>query len=146
MSRLGYSVELLDIYIRLLSKKGQKNTGRVLMVEVSRICQQKYNIDFLSVLLAATMNALPCFETKRKRKGGTTILVPFPLRKNRQLFLAVKTILMNAKKRSKNSGYSLSIINEIIETVTCESTSYKMRQSSDKKAESNRAYSFLRWN
>jgi ribosomal protein S7 len=139
-------VKLVSIYSNLITKKGNKNTAQVLLSKASDFCYQKYNIDFLNILVAATANALPCFETKRKRKGGTTILVPFPLKKNRQIFLAVKTILVNAKRRTDKNDFSVSLVNELIETITCQSTTYKARQNLDKKAELNRAYSFLRWN
>ena len=115
-----------------------------MLSEASNICYSQFNLDFLDILLAATGNALPCFETKRKRKGGTTILVPFPLKKNRQVFLSINYIIEGALKR-KETSFSLALVKELVDTVLGLSFSYKIRQDLDKKAELNRAYAFLRW-
>ena len=136
---------MLDIYSSLIIKKGYKNKSYVLLEKASFICYKNFNLDFLDILLAATGNALPCFETKRKRKGGTTVLVPFPLKTQRQVFLSVNHILEGAFKRTDTCS-SLALVKELVDTVLGLSFSYKVRQNLDKKAEINRAYAFLRWN
>jgi small subunit ribosomal protein S7 len=98
----------------------------------------------LDIWKKALENVTPQVEVKSRRVGGATFQVPQEVRADRKTALAIKHMIMFARKRAgksmaeKLSGEILSAFNE-------EGGAYKKKEDMHKMAEANKAFAFFRF-
>jgi len=101
----------------------------------------------LEVFLEAIKNLSPQIEVRAKRIGGAAYQVPTPVRMERKTSLAIRWLVIEARKRSNKEykTFAAKLAAEILDAVKGEGGAYKRKETIHKMAESNRAFSHFRW-
>lgn len=139
-----YNSILVTMLINKLLLKGKKSLAqRILyttMLEIKETTQQ----DPLDILKKAITNATPTVEVKSRRVGGATYQVPIEIKEDRGNSLAIKYIVQSSRnKPGKNMVTKLK--NEIIEASNNTGSAVKKKEEMHKMAESNKAFTTLRF-
>jgi small subunit ribosomal protein S7 len=98
----------------------------------------------LDIWKKALDNVTPQVEVKSRRVGGATFQVPQEVRADRKVALAIKHMIMFARKRAgKSMAEKLS--GEILSAYNEEGGAYKKKEDMHKMAEANKAFAFFRF-
>lgn len=86
----------------------------------------------------------PSVELKSRRVGGATYQVPVEVRPSRGQALAIRWIIINARKRSEKT-MMLRLAGELMDAYNDRGGSIKKRDDTHKMAEANKAFAHYRW-
>ena len=127
---------------RDIRRSGKKSEGEDGVAGI-----KKQGQDPLKTLHQAISNTSPSFEVKPRRLGGASYLVPIEVRRDRKLFLSLNWIIEAAKSRSNKEYHTFSkkLLAEIMEAAKNQGQGVAKKQSTEKLAENNRAFSHLKW-
>jgi small subunit ribosomal protein S7 len=98
----------------------------------------------LDILNKAVDTVKPRLEVKSRRVGGATYQVPMEVPVERQLALAMRWIVGNAKNR-KGVAMSKALAIEIKEAAAGQGSAIKKRDDVHRMAQANKAFAHLRW-
>ncbi len=130
-------------FINYLMKKGKKSIAENLLFDSLKRIKYFYKQNPIKVFYVAIKKALPYIELKPTIKRGRTFQVPTPINYKRQLFLAIKNIILISKERSEKT-MSDKLSSEFINIIKGQSKIFKIKQELYKSAKANRAYSHMR--
>ena len=129
-------------FINYLMKKGKKSIAENLLFETLKKIKFNYKQNPIKIFYLAIKKALPYIELKPTIKRGRTFQVPTPINYKRQLFLAIKNIILVSKERSEKT-MSDKLSSEFVSIVKGQSKIFKIKQELYKSAKANRAYSHM---
>lgn len=109
-----------------IAKKSQEKTGKEAQYE-------------LKVFRTAVQNVKPLIEVRSKRIGGATYQVPMEVEKKRQITLALRWILAEARGR-KGKPMAQSLADELSDAYKKQGKSITKRENVHKMAEANKAF------
>ena len=100
--------------------------------------------DELTAFLEAVDALKPSVEVKGRRVGGATYQVPVEVRPVRQQTLALRWLVMFARKRG---GHSMQekLAGELMDAANNTGAAVKKREDTHKMAEANKAFAHYRW-
>ncbi|KKQ24328.1 MAG: 30S ribosomal protein S7 [Candidatus Roizmanbacteria bacterium GW2011_GWC2_37_13] len=132
--------------INYLMIDGEKSVSEKIVYDALEEIK-KQGQDPLKTLHQAISNTSPSFEVKPRRLGGASYLVPIEVRRDRKLFLSLNWIIEAAKSRSNKEYHTFSkkLLAEIMEAAKNQGQGVAKKQSTEKLAENNRAFSHLKW-
>ena len=98
----------------------------------------------LDIWKKALENITPQVEVKSRRVGGANFQVPMEVRPDRKISLAIKNMILFARKRS---GHSMAekLSAEIIAAFNSEGASFKRKEDMHRMAEANKAFAHFRF-
>ena len=101
----------------------------------------------VAVIERALENIRPKVEVRPRRIGGAVYQVPTPVRGNRQLSLAIRWLVTNARKLSNKGFHSFAekLNSELVLALKNEGASVAKRAEVEKMADANKAFAHLRW-
>ena len=100
--------------------------------------------DELTVFLEAVDALKPSVEVKGRRVGGATYQVPVEVRKDRQQTLALRWLVMFARKRGERSMQE-RLFAELRDALNGQGGAYKKKLDTHRMAEANKAFAHFRW-
>jgi len=108
---------------------------------------KKQQLDPVKTLHQAVENVAPIHEVKPRRLGGASYLVPIEVRKDRRTYLAMNWIVNAAKTRSNKEfhTFALKLVAEILDASKNQGTAVTKKAQTEKLAETNKAFSHLKW-
>ncbi len=89
-------------------------------------------------------NVMPHVEVRSRRVGGATFQIPMPIRADRKISMAIKWMILFARKRNEKS-MAQRLAGEILAAVKEEGAAVKKRVDVHKMAEANKAFSHFRF-
>jgi len=89
-------------------------------------------------------NVMPHVEVRSRRVGGATFQIPMPIRADRKISMAIKWMILHARKRNEKS-MAQRLAGEILAAVKEEGAAVKKRVDVHKMAEANKAFSHFRF-
>jgi len=98
----------------------------------------------LEIWKKAIDNVTPHVEVKSRRVGGATFQVPIEVRAERKMSLAMKNLILYARKRSGRT-MAEKLAAEILAAFNEEGGAYKRREDMHKMAEANKAFAHFRF-
>ena len=98
----------------------------------------------LEVFKLALDNITPKVEVKSRRVGGATFQVPMEVRNERKTSIAMKNMIMFARKRSGKS-MAEKLAGETIAAYNNEGGAYKKKEDTHRMAEANKAFAHFRF-
>ena len=133
----GKKLKASTIFFEMLSHLKREIEGK----------KEKSDISILQLVFQALENVKPSLEVRKVRVAGSTYLVPCVLSKKRQETLALRWIIESARKKKKNSKYSLSecLADELLNASKKQGQARQKRDELHRLAEANRAYIRYRW-
>lgn len=132
--------------VNYLMKSGKKSVAQRIVYQVFDQLK-KENHDPLKILHQALNNVSPNFEVKPRRLGGASYLVPTEVRKERKSFLALNWIIdaATARPNKEYKAFYKKLHAEIVDASNNVGTAVAKKQQTEKLAESNKAFSHLKW-
>lgn len=139
----SHEVAKLINYIML---DGEKSVAEKIVYDAFEELK-KQNQDPLRILHQAIDNTSPNSEVKPRRLGGASYLVPIEVRRDRKLFLALNWIVQAAKSRSNKEFHNFykKLLAELVEASNNQGQAVAKKQATERLAETNKAFSHLKW-
>lgn len=100
--------------------------------------------DELAMFLEAVDALKPSVEVKGRRVGGATYQVPVEVRPDRQQTLALRWLVMFARKRGERSMTD-RLFAELRDALNSTGGAFKKKIDTHKMAEANKAFAHFRW-
>jgi small subunit ribosomal protein S7 len=129
-------------------KDGKKEPSIRQVYKALEILQKETkSTDLMVTLEQALENIKPKVEVRPRRIGGAVYQVPTPVRGNRQLSLAVRWLVVSARKLSNKQFHSFGekLATELLSALKNEGSSVTKRQEVERMADANKAFAHLRW-
>jgi small subunit ribosomal protein S7 len=89
-------------------------------------------------------NVKPSVEVRSRRVGGATYQVPVEVRPTRREALAIRWLIIAARKRNENTMEE-RLAAELADACNNRGTAVKKREDTHKMADANKAFSHYRW-
>jgi small subunit ribosomal protein S7 len=131
-------------FINSLMYDGKRNIAANTFYEAMEIVAKRTSEDGLEVFKKGLGNVTPQVEVRSRRVGGATFQIPSEVRPERKTALAVKWMIMYARKRNEKS-MAQKLAGEIIASAKEEGAAYKKKEDTHKMAEANKAFSHFRF-
>ena len=100
--------------------------------------------DELTTFLEAVDALKPSVEVKGRRVGGATYQVPVEVRKERQQTLALRWLVMFARKRGERSMQD-RLFAEMRDALNGQGGAFKKKLDTHRMAEANKAFAHFKW-
>lgn len=139
-----FSSELLAKFINVLMVNGKKSVAENIVYNALILLSKKIGKQELEAFEIALDNIRPTVEVKSRRVGGSTYQVPVEVRPIRRNALAMRWVVIAARKRTDKS-MSLRLANELIDAIDKKGNAVKKREDVHRMAEANKAFAHYRW-
>lgn len=140
-----FNSRLAAKFINTIMVKGKKSLAEDIVYGAFDIIQQKISeTSALKVFNKAIENVRPRLEVKSRRVGGATYQVPVEVATPRGNALAMRWLRDFAQKK-KGRTMKQKLADELIAAYKGEGAAVKKRDDTHKMAESNKAFTHLRW-
>ena len=139
-----YNSTVLTKFVTRMMLDGKKATNVSIIYEAMDKLKEKTEKDPLEVFLKALDNVKPMVEVKSRRVGGATYQVPIEIRDSRREALAMRWIIIAARKKSGH-GMGDRLASELLDAFNNTGTAYKKKEDTHKMAEANKAFAHYRW-
>ena len=123
---------------------GKKGTAQTIVYEAFNTAATKLGVDAMDVFNKALENAMPMLEVKARRVGGSTYQVPMEIRPERRQTLAIRWIVLFARKRSEKTMDS-RLAGELMDAYNMTGGAVKRKDEMHRAAEANKAFAHYRW-
>ncbi|WP_343191848.1 30S ribosomal protein S7 [Buchnera aphidicola] len=134
----------LSKFINIIMIDGKKSIAENIVYKSLNILSKKTDLDELSSFKLALKNVKPIVEVKSRRVGGSTYQVPVEVRPSRRNTLAMRWIIISARKR-KDKSMCLRLFNELYDAINKKGEAIKKKEEVHRIAESNKAFAHYRW-
>jgi small subunit ribosomal protein S7 len=131
-------------FVNNLMWDGKKNTAYHIFYEALDLVEKRTKENPLEIWKKAVENITPAVEVRSRRVGGATFQIPTPVRESRKQSLAMKWLILYARKRNEKSmGEKLA--GEIIAASKEEGAAFKKKEDVHRMADANKAFSHFRF-
>lgn len=141
---LRYDNVRVSMFINRLMHGGKKSVASRVLYDSFDLIADRINQPAIEVFERALQNVMPQVEVKPRRVGGSTYQVPVEVPPQRRLSLAMRWILMAARKRSGRS-MSEKLAGELMDATNGQGAAVKRKDDAHRMAEANRAFSHYRF-
>ena len=139
-----YNSVVLTKFINQIMLDGKKGTAEGIVYGAFDIIKAKTGNDPMDVFNTAMKNVMPVLEVKARRVGGANYQVPVEVRADRRQALAIRWLVMFARKRGDKSMEE-KLAGELMDAANNTGASIKKREDTHKMAEANKAFAHYRW-
>ena len=139
-----YGNKVLTKLINQVMLDGKKGTAQTIVYDALAKAQTKLGVDAMDIFNQAMNNVMPLLEVKARRVGGSNYQVPIEIRPERRQTLAIRWIVINAKKRSEREMCD-RLANELLDAANNTGGAVKKKEDTHRMAEANKAFAHYRW-
>ena len=142
-----FNDRLVTQFVNNLMLDGKKSTAFTIFYDALDIIEKRNKdaeVTSLELWKKALENVTPAVEVKSRRIGGATFQVPMEVRPDRKVTLAIKFIIMFARKRT-GKPMAERLADEIMAAYKNEGGAYKKKEDMHRMAEANKAFSHFRF-
>ena len=140
-----FNDQLVTRFVNNLMLHGKKNVAYKIFYDAMDIVSEKMEeSNPVEVWKEALTNVMPHVEVRSRRVGGATFQIPNPIRPDRKVSMAMKWLILFAKKRNEKS-MAQRLAAEIMAASKEEGAAVKKRVDTHKMAEANKAFSHFRF-
>lgn len=123
---------------------GEKSVAQKIVYGAFDVVQEKMGMDPFEVFMKALENVKPSLEVKARRVGGANLQVPLEIRPDRRQTLAIRWIVLFARKRSERQMY-LRLAGELMDAYNSTGGAFKKKEEMHRAAEANKANAHYRF-
>ena len=132
-------------FVNNMMYDGKKSTAFKIFYDALSIVDSRVEDETaINVWKKAVQNVTPAVEVRSRRIGGATFQIPQPIRDARKLSMAMKWMILFARKRNDKS-MSQKLADEILAAYKEEGAAFKKKQDTHRMAEANKAFSHFRF-
>jgi small subunit ribosomal protein S7 len=142
-----FNDQLVTRFVNNLMLDGKKSVAFKVFYDALDIVEQRKQDEektALELWKEALSNVMPHVEVRSRRVGGATFQIPMPIRADRKISMAIKWMILYAKRRNEKS-MSQRLAGEILAAVKEEGAAVKKRVDVHKMADANKAFSHFRF-
>jgi small subunit ribosomal protein S7 len=142
-----FNDKLVTRFVNNLMLDGKKSIAFKVFYDALEIVEQKKQDEektALELWKEGLSNVMPHVEVRSRRVGGATFQIPMPIRADRKISMAIKWMILYAKRRNEKS-MSQRLAGEILAAVKEEGAAVKKRMDVHKMADANKAFSHFRF-
>jgi len=140
-----YNSTLISKFVNNVMYKGKKTTAENIVYSALEILENKIQDGSgIKIFNKAIDNVRPKVEVKARRLGGATYQVPIEVPLSRGNALAMRWLRDFARKK-KGRPMNVKLAEELLAAYNGEGAAVKKRDDTHKMAESNKAFSHLKW-
>lgn len=142
-----FNDQMVTRFVNNLMLDGKKSVAFKVFYDALDIVEEKKQDEEKSALelwKEGLSNVMPHVEVRSRRVGGATFQIPMPIRADRKISMAIKWMILYAKKRNEKS-MSQRLAGEILAAVKEEGAAVKKRVDVHKMADANKAFSHFRF-
>jgi len=142
-----FNDQLVTRFVNNLMLDGKKSIAFKVFYDALEIVEEKKQDEEKSALemwKEGLSNVMPHVEVRSRRVGGATFQIPMPIRADRKISMAIKWMILYARKRNEKS-MSQRLAGEILAAVKEEGAAVKKRVDVHKMADANKAFSHFRF-
>ena len=139
-----YNSKLVTKLVNSIMLDGKKGVAQKIVYDAFDIVAEKTGNEPLEVFEKAMENIMPLLEVKARRVGGATYQVPVEVRPARQQTMALRWLVMFARKRGERSMEE-RMFGELRDALNGQGGAFKKKIDTHKMAEANKAFAHFRW-
>ena len=139
-----YGDRVLTKFMNNLMVDGKKSVAERIVYSALERAQSKLKREPVEIFHEALENVKPSVEVRSRRVGGATYQVPVEVRTERREALAIRWLIIAARKRNENTMEE-RLAAELSDAVNNRGTAVKKREDTHKMADANKAFSHYRW-
>ena len=139
-----YGTTVVTKLINQVMYDGKRGVAQAVVYSAFEAVANKTGKEAIEVFNQAMANIMPSLEVKARRVGGTTYQVPIEIRPERRQTLALRWLVMFARKRSERNMAD-RLAGEILDAANNAGNAVKRREDMHKMAEANKAFAHYRW-
>jgi len=139
-----YGSRLVAKFVNIMMICGKKSTAERIMYDAMASVEDRSKQEALKMFKTAIDNVKPAVEVKSRRVGGSTYQVPVEVRPDRRTSLAMRWMIVAARRRSERSMAD-KLAAEFLDAANNRGMAVKKREDTHKMAEANKAFAHYRW-
>ena len=139
-----YGDRVLTKFMNNLMLDGKKSIAESIVYGALERVQAKLKREPILAFHEALDNVKPSVEVRSRRVGGATYQVPVEVRQERREALAIRWLIIAARKRNENTMEE-RLAAELADACNNRGTAVKKREDTHKMADANKAFSHYRW-
>ncbi len=139
-----YHDVLVTRFINNLMQGGKRGVAERIFYGALDIIEKRTDMNGVEVFHKAVENTKPILEVRSRRIGGTTYQVPVEVRTDRRTALAIRWLILYAKKHPEHTMME-RLAGEFLAAYRKEGAAIKKREDTHKMAEANKAFAHYRW-
>ncbi len=139
LSDSKYKSVTISKFINSLMYEGKKSIAENIFYSALENSASKLGVNPVEAFEQFMRNVQPAMEVRSRRVGGATYQVPTNVRPQRGMALAIRWIIIAARKRLGKTMYE-KLSAEFIEAFSGKGAAVKKREETHKMAESNMAF------
>ena len=139
-----YNSTVVTKVVNQVMLDGKKGVAQRIVYGAMEEAGKKLEKEPIEVFNTAIENIKPKLETKARRVGGATYQVPMEIRPARQQTLAIRWLVMFARKRSERT-MDEELANELVDACNLTGGGVKKRDEMHRTAEANKAFAHFKW-
>ena len=142
-----FNDQLVTRFVNNLMLDGKKSVAFKVFYDALDIVEEKNQEEeknSLELWKDGLSNVMPHVEVRSRRVGGATFQIPMPIRADRKISMAIKWMILFARKRNEKS-MAQRLAGEILAAVKEEGAAVKKRVDVHKMADANKAFSHFRF-
>ncbi len=139
-----YGDRVLTKFMNNLMVDGKKSVAESIVYNALDRVESRLKRAPIEVFREALDNVKPSVEVRSRRVGGATYQVPVEVRPERREALAIRWLIIAARKRNENTMEE-RLAGELLDAANSRGTAVKKREDTHKMADANKAFSHYRW-
>ena len=141
---LVYQSTKVTKLVNYLMEEGKKATANRVVYEAMEMAGAELDTPPLEVLELAIKNISPVMEVRSRRIGGANYQVPYEVRADRRLTLALRWLLLSARAK-KGQPMNKRLAAELVAATRGEGEAVRRKENMQKMADANRAFAHFAW-
>ncbi len=139
-----YGDRVLTKFMNNLMVDGKKSVAEGIVYNALDRIEGRLKRAPIEVFHEALDNIKPSVEVRSRRVGGATYQVPVEVRPERREALAIRWLIVAARKRNENTMQE-RLAGELADAANSRGAAVKKREDTHKMADANKAFSHYRW-
>ena len=140
-----YNSTVVTKLINQVMVDGKRGIAQNIVYDAFNILKEKTGEDAMTVFTQAIDIVKPLLETKARRVGGATYQVPMEIRPDRRQTLAIRWIVMFARKRGGEKEMNKKLASELLDAYNNAGGAVKRKDEMHRMAEANKAFAHYKW-
>ena len=139
-----YSNKVVTKLINQVMLDGKKGIAQGIVYDAFTMASEKVGAEPLEMFNQALNNIMPLVEVKARRVGGANYQVPIEIRAERRQTLAIRWLVLAARKRSEREMCS-RLAAELADAYNNTGNAVKKKEDTHRMAEANKAFAHYRF-
>ena len=140
-----YKSKVVTKLVNQVMESGKKGLAQRIVYGSFDIIKEKMDLEPIEVFNTALENIKPVLETKSRRVGGATYQVPMEIRPDRRQTLAIRWIVMFARKRGGEKEMNKKLASELLDAYNNAGGAVKRKDEMHRMAEANKAFAHFKY-